>query len=176
LGVVRGLARRRPLLAFAMLILLLAQAGVPVTSGFLGKFYVIQAAVQRGQYPLAVIGMLAAAIAAFFYLRLALLMYATEPETAAEGAADGTLTAGLVADGGPGGNGAGGNGAALVGAGGTATATATATAVVLEAPPEAPVEVPAAVWLVLGVCVIFTIFAGVSSPIVDFARHATTLF
>ena len=50
LGAVRGLARRRPLLALAMLVFLLAQAGVPFTTGFLAKFYVISAAVQRGQY------------------------------------------------------------------------------------------------------------------------------
>jgi NADH-quinone oxidoreductase subunit N len=173
LGAMRGLARRRPLLAFAMLVLLLAQAGVPLTSGFLGKFYVIQAAVQRGQYPLAVIGMLAAAIAAFFYLRLALVIYSAEPDAAGAGGGaagasggpvDGTLTAGLVADGGGATNGAGG------------VATATETEVVLTAPSEAPVEVPVAVGLVLAACVVFTIFAGVSSPIVDFARHATTLF
>ena len=75
----RGLARRHPALAGAMLILLLAQAGVPFTSGFLGKFYVIQASVERGQYYLAVIAMVAAAAAAFFYLRLALLMYSADP-------------------------------------------------------------------------------------------------
>jgi NADH-quinone oxidoreductase subunit N len=79
LGAVRGLHQRQPLLALAMLVLLLAQAGVPFTSGFLAKFYVISAAVQRGQYALAVIAMLAAAVAAFFYLRVALLMYSPEP-------------------------------------------------------------------------------------------------
>jgi NADH-quinone oxidoreductase subunit N len=83
LGAVRGLSRRQPLLALAMLIFLLAQAGVPFTTGFLGKFYVISAAIQRGQYALGIIAMLAAAVAAFFYLRVALLMYSSEP---AEGA------------------------------------------------------------------------------------------
>jgi NADH:ubiquinone oxidoreductase subunit 5 (subunit L)/multisubunit Na+/H+ antiporter MnhA subunit len=77
IGALRGLARRQPVLAAAMLILLLAQAGVPFTSGFLGKFYVIQAAVQQGQYYLAVVAMVAAAGAAFFYLRVALLMYSS---------------------------------------------------------------------------------------------------
>ncbi len=85
LGAIRGLARRRAPLAGAMLVFLLAQAGVPFTSGFLAKFYVISAAVQRGQYPLAIIAMLAAAVAAFFYLRVALLMYSSDPgEPAAE--------------------------------------------------------------------------------------------
>ncbi|MBO0692406.1 MAG: NADH-quinone oxidoreductase subunit N, partial [Acidimicrobiaceae bacterium] len=99
LGAIRGLARRSPLLAFGMTILLLAQAGVPLTSGFLGKFYVIQAVVNRGQYPLAVIGMLAAAIAAFFYLRIALLMYSSPSADASE-PTDGVLTAGLGEGGG----------------------------------------------------------------------------
>ncbi len=85
LGAIRGLARRRALLAGAMLVFLLAQAGVPFTSGFLAKFYVISAAVQRGQYPLAIIAMLAAAVAAFFYLRVALLMYSSDPATEGEG-------------------------------------------------------------------------------------------
>ena len=95
LGVMQGLSRRNPRLAAAMLILLLAQAGVPFTSGFLGKFYLISAVIQRGQYPLAVIGMLAAAIAAFFYLRVALLMYLPEPGAGAAADIDGAAVAGL---------------------------------------------------------------------------------
>lgn len=74
----RGLARRRPTLAFLLTVFLLAQAGVPLTSGFLAKFYVISAAVEAGSYALAVIGMLAAAIAAFLYLRIVVAMYVTE--------------------------------------------------------------------------------------------------
>jgi NADH-quinone oxidoreductase subunit N len=84
LGAIRGLSRRQPFLALAMLIFLLAQAGVPFTTGFLGKFYVISAAVQRGQYALGIIAMLAAAVAAFFYLRVALLMYSPERDGALE--------------------------------------------------------------------------------------------
>ena len=55
-------------MAFFTRDLVLAQAGVPFTTGFFAKFYVISAAVDQGQYALAVIAMLAAAIAAFFYL------------------------------------------------------------------------------------------------------------
>jgi NADH-quinone oxidoreductase subunit N len=76
----RGLARRRPGLALAFAVLLMAQAGVPFTTGFLAKFYVIAAAVQSHSYALAVIGMLAAAIAAFFYLRVVVLMYSPAGE------------------------------------------------------------------------------------------------
>ncbi|HET7488760.1 MAG TPA: NADH-quinone oxidoreductase subunit N [Acidimicrobiales bacterium] len=75
LSAYRGLASRRPTLAFAFTVLLLSQAGVPFTTGFLAKFYVISAAVQAGSYALALIGMLSAVIAAFFYLRVTVLMY-----------------------------------------------------------------------------------------------------
>lgn len=72
----RGLSRRRPGLALVFTVFLLAQAGVPFTSGFLAKFYVIGAAVEEKAYPLAVLAMLSAAIAAFVYLRVVLAMYA----------------------------------------------------------------------------------------------------
>ena len=196
LGAIRGLARRRPGLALVMLVFLLAQAGMPFTSGFLAKFYVISAAVQRGQYTLAIIAMLAAAVAAFFYLRVALLMYSEAPAAggvaaggvaaggvAAGGVAAGGLAAGGVAAGGlaAGGDGAGGASAGSDGAltaglepvrgldGGTAVAT-------LEAPSEERITIPFFVGLALTICVAFTIFAGVSSPMITFARDATTLF
>lgn len=76
----RGMAARRPALAFAFTVLLLAQAGVPFTTGFLAKFHVISAAVEAGSYSLALIGMLSAVVAAFFYLRVTVLMYMTAPE------------------------------------------------------------------------------------------------
>ena len=65
-----GLAGRQPLLAIALTILLLAQAGVPLTAGFVAKFGVVQAAVEEGSYTLAVIAMVTAVIAAFVYLRV----------------------------------------------------------------------------------------------------------
>jgi NADH-quinone oxidoreductase subunit N len=71
----RGLARRRPLVAFALTLLLVAQAGIPATTGFLMKFYVLAAAVQAHSYALAVIAMVSAAIAAVFYLRVIAYMY-----------------------------------------------------------------------------------------------------
>ncbi|MGA2530010.1 MAG: NADH-quinone oxidoreductase subunit N [Acidimicrobiales bacterium] len=71
----RGLARRQPALALAFTLLLLGQTGVPFTTGFLAKFYVISAAVKAHSYALAVIAMLSAAIAAAFYLRVVFLMY-----------------------------------------------------------------------------------------------------
>src|SRR5205085_11199600 len=71
----RGLSARQPVLAFTFTVLLLAQAGVPFTTGLWAKFYVISAAVASHSYVLAIIGMLAAAISAFFYLRVTVLMY-----------------------------------------------------------------------------------------------------
>jgi NADH-quinone oxidoreductase subunit N len=80
LGSYRGLAGVRPGLALAFTVFLMAQTGVPFTSGFLAKFYVISAAVASHSYALAIIGMLSAAIAAFFYLRVIVLMYSPPAE------------------------------------------------------------------------------------------------
>ena len=55
---------------------LLAQAGVPFTGGFIAKLTIFRAAVDAGQYQLALVGMLAAVIGAYVYLRLVLAMYA----------------------------------------------------------------------------------------------------
>ena len=71
----RGLGRERPALALTLTLFLFAQAGVPLTSGFFAKFYVITAAVDAGSTPLAVVAMLAAVIAAFLYLRIIVAMY-----------------------------------------------------------------------------------------------------
>jgi len=71
----RGLASRRPWLAGSLGILLMAQAGIPFTTGFLAKLEVISASVGGRSTALAVIAMVSAAIAAFFYLRVILLMY-----------------------------------------------------------------------------------------------------
>lgn len=78
-----GLAQRSPLVAGVMTFLLLALAGIPLTSGFTGKFAVFSAALADGMAPLVVIALVASAIAAFFYIRLVVLMYFSEP--AAEG-------------------------------------------------------------------------------------------
>jgi NADH-quinone oxidoreductase subunit N len=75
-----GLAKRSPLLAFSFLIFLLAQAGVPLTSGFLAKFGVIGAAVETRSFWLALIAMLSSVISAFVYLRIVLAMYDRDAE------------------------------------------------------------------------------------------------
>jgi NADH-quinone oxidoreductase subunit N len=75
----RGLATRQPVLAGLLTLFLLAQAGVPLTGGFVAKLSVFDAAVDAKQYSLALIGMLTAVIGAFVYLRIVLTMYAPEP-------------------------------------------------------------------------------------------------
>ena len=74
-----GLAQRSPLTAAVMSLLLLALAGIPLTSGFTGKFAVFRAAIADGAWPLAVVALLASAVAAFFYLRVIVLMYFSPP-------------------------------------------------------------------------------------------------
>ncbi|HEX6787485.1 MAG TPA: NADH-quinone oxidoreductase subunit N, partial [Acidimicrobiales bacterium] len=76
----RGLSRTRPVLALALTIFLLAQAGVPLTTGFVAKFGVIAAAVDAESYVLAVIAMLASVIAAYLYLRIIVSMYLADPQ------------------------------------------------------------------------------------------------
>lgn len=80
LAAFRGLGRTRPALALAMTVLLLAQAGVPLTSGFVAKFGVIEAAVDERSYAIAIIAMLASVIAAFLYLRIMISMWITDAE------------------------------------------------------------------------------------------------
>ena len=74
-----GLARRSPLTAAVMALFLLALAGIPLTSGFTGKFAVFRAAIDDGAWPLVVVALLTSAVAAFFYLRVIVLMYFSEP-------------------------------------------------------------------------------------------------
>lgn len=80
-----GLAKRSPVVAATMAFLLLGLAGIPLTSGFTAKFAVFSAALGDGMAPLVVIALIASAIAAFFYLRVIVMMYFNEP--AADGPA-----------------------------------------------------------------------------------------
>jgi NADH-quinone oxidoreductase subunit N len=80
----RGLGRERPVLALVLTIFLLAQAGVPLTSGFFAKFYVISAAVDAGSTGLAIVAMLAAVIAAYLYLRIIVSLYMSDADEEAE--------------------------------------------------------------------------------------------
>lgn len=73
-----GLAKTNPVLALVTLIFLLSLAGIPPTGGFFAKFYVLMALIETGQIFLAVIAVLFSAIAAWFYLRIIMLMYVHE--------------------------------------------------------------------------------------------------
>lgn len=75
-----GLGRRSPLVAAVFAVFLLAFAGIPLTSGFSGKFAVFKAAAESGAGWLVVVGVLSSAIAAFFYIRVIVLMFFSEPK------------------------------------------------------------------------------------------------
>jgi NADH-quinone oxidoreductase subunit N len=74
-----GLGRRSPVVGGTLALLLLAFAGIPLTSGFAGKFAVFSAAISAGATPLVVVGVLSSAIAAFFYVRVIVLMFFSAP-------------------------------------------------------------------------------------------------
>ena len=85
IGSFRGLSKRKPTLALAFTVFLLAQAGVPFTSGFIAKFGVVQAAVDVHSYALAIIAMVTAVVAAFLYLRIMVSMWLHDPDEDAPG-------------------------------------------------------------------------------------------
>ncbi|MCB2108287.1 MAG: NADH-quinone oxidoreductase subunit N, partial [Rhodobacteraceae bacterium] len=70
-----GISRTNPGIAMALAIFMFSMAGIPPMAGFLAKFYVFMAAVNAGMVPLAVFGLIASAIGAFYYLRLIKIMY-----------------------------------------------------------------------------------------------------
>jgi len=74
-----GLGRRSPLVAGVFALFLLALAGIPLTSGFTGKFAVFSAAVEGDATALVIVGVLSSAIAAFFYVRVIVLMFFSDP-------------------------------------------------------------------------------------------------
>jgi NADH-quinone oxidoreductase subunit N len=75
----QGLGRRSPIVASTFAFLLLALAGIPLTSGFTAKFAVFAAAEAGGAVALVVVGLVASAVAAFFYVRVIVLMFFSEP-------------------------------------------------------------------------------------------------
>ncbi len=166
----RGLAKRQPVLALAFAILLLAQAGAPFTTGFLAKFQVVAASVDAHSYALAVVAMLTAAVAAFFYLRLAVTMYSPV------GAEGDRSDAAADADGAP-----TERRAAVQDASGRLPEPASLAVLTDDAPStaveERVVRVPGTTWVALTLCVGFTVVFGIfPAPVIDFAHQATLLF
>ena len=82
IGDLAGLARTDPAMAFFLATMMFSLAGVPPLAGFFAKFYVFAAAIKAGLYGFAVIGVLASAVAAYYYLRIVKLMYFDEPAKA----------------------------------------------------------------------------------------------
>lgn len=74
-----GLARTNPGMAFFLAMLLFSLAGIPPLAGFFAKFYVFLAAIQAGLYALAVIGVLASVVGAYYYLLIVKIMYFDDP-------------------------------------------------------------------------------------------------
>ena len=70
-----GLSKKHPILALSFLIILFSLAGIPPLAGFFAKFYVFMAVIQKEMYFLAIIGLLATVIAAFYYLRIIKIIY-----------------------------------------------------------------------------------------------------
>ena len=171
----RGLAQRQPLLALCFAVLLLGQAGIPFTTGFLAKFGVVGAVVATHGYALAAIAMASAAVAAFFYLRVAVTMYSP---------------VGAVADpveGEAGSPGPGRDRSAPTPAGDGTEALATDTmaslSVLTDDEPaddvrrRGAVPVPLLTTVSIGLCVGFTVVFGIiPEPILNFAHQATLLF
>lgn len=93
----KGLFYESPLLAAAFTLFLLSLAGVPITAGFVGKLVVFGAAVEAGYAWLAVVGVIASAIAAFFYLRVTVVMYMQEPDIVRPPARLGPFADGVIA-------------------------------------------------------------------------------
>ena len=163
----RGLARRQPVLALAFAVLLLGQAGAPFTTGFLAKLGVIEAAESTQSYVLAAVAMATAAVAAFFYLRLAVTMLSPVGLVGDAPDEDDGRSAEVLA--------------ALPGASVPRDGIA-ALDVLTDAPPSVAVAergvqpVPALTAVAVGTCVAVTVVFGiVPGPLLDFARSATLL-
>jgi NADH-quinone oxidoreductase subunit N len=169
----RGLAQRRPLLAASFTVLLLAQAGVPFTTGFLAKLAVIESAIEHLGAPgvaLGVVAMLATAISGYFYLRVVVLTYAAPLDAAAPAASPTPATSRP-----------------------TARLAALGSGILLEddrdgAPADHAAEhgavlghddtpVPLATSIAIAACVVPTVVFGVwAGPLVDLTSRATMLF
>jgi NADH-quinone oxidoreductase subunit N len=91
-----GLWRSRPGLAGLMTLFLLSLGGFPPTAGFIGKWYIFAAAVERGHYWLAIIGVLTSVVSVFFYLRIVVMMYMTDGSETPRPRVPGVAIAGLA--------------------------------------------------------------------------------
>ncbi len=79
-----GLSKTHPIMAFMLATILFSLAGIPPLAGFFAKFYVFLAAIESGLYVLAVLGVVASVVGAFYYLRIIKIMYFDDPATSFE--------------------------------------------------------------------------------------------
>ncbi len=70
-----GLSKKHPILSFSFLIVLFSLAGIPPLAGFFAKFYIFLAVIEQSMYFLAIVGLLATVVAAFYYLRIIKIIY-----------------------------------------------------------------------------------------------------
>ncbi len=77
----RGLSRTNPVLAFTMTVAMLSLAGIPLTGGFFGKFFLFTAAIEQGYVGLVVLAVLMSAVGLYYYFRVIIAMYIDEPDT-----------------------------------------------------------------------------------------------
>ena len=75
-----GLSKTNPAMAAALTIFMFSMAGIPPLAGFVGKLYIFQSAIQAELFGLAIIGVLASVVGAFYYLRIVKVMYFDKPE------------------------------------------------------------------------------------------------
>ncbi len=75
-----GLSRTQPLVAFLLAAILFSLAGIPPLAGFFAKYYVFLAAIEKGLYVMAVIGVVASVVGAYYYVRIVKIMYFDEPD------------------------------------------------------------------------------------------------
>ncbi len=94
-----GLSKTQPLLAAVFAVFLFSLAGIPPLAGFFGKVYVFLAAIEAGLYTLAVVGVLASVVGAYYYVRIVKLMYFDEPTVAFEQPLGASMSAVLTATG-----------------------------------------------------------------------------
>jgi NADH-quinone oxidoreductase subunit N len=170
-------------LALAFAVLLLGQAGIPFTTGFLAKFGVVGAVVATHGYALAAIAMVSAAVAAFFYLRVAVTMYS--PVGAVADPVDGDAGA-PASTGDPrpatGTDAVTGTGLDADADSVTVDGLASLSVLTDDEPAEAvrqrgAVPVPLLTTVSISLCVGFTVVFGIiPEPILDFAHQATLLF
>lgn len=88
IGDLAGLARQQPLLSAAMAILMFSMAGIPPLAGFFSKLFIFQAVIDAQLYALAIVGVIASVIGAYYYLRVIKVMYFDDPPELAIDRAD----------------------------------------------------------------------------------------